>query len=90
MQKTFQKQINNNTMCDVIVAMGNPFMDSFNELITLDNHDCMRAIIPFHGTFGEEQYSKYVTDVRVERKTVVHKVINNKTIALFRAFSLHD
>jgi len=47
------------------------------------------AIFPFYGTFGEEQYSEYVKDVLVERKTFVHKAINKKAIALIRAFSLH-
>ena len=30
--ETFKKQVTN--MCDVIVTTGNPFMDSFNELMT--------------------------------------------------------
>ena len=38
-QETFKKQVTN--MCDVFVTMGNPFMDSSNELMTLDNHDYM-------------------------------------------------
>ena len=58
-------------MCDVIVTMGNPFVDSSNELMTLDNHDCMNEMVvqALHSfeRLGKEQYSKYVNDVLIER-----------------------
>jgi len=39
-QKTFQQQVNN--LCDVIKCMGNPFLDDFPELVTLDSsRDCV-------------------------------------------------
>uniref|UniRef100_UPI00358F76BE uncharacterized protein n=1 Tax=Myxine glutinosa TaxID=7769 RepID=UPI00358F76BE len=42
-QKTFQKQVND--MCDAIVTMGNPFMETSKELMTLDKHDCVDDMV---------------------------------------------
>ena len=42
-QETFRKQVAN--MCDAIETMGNPFMDTSHELMTLDTHDCVDATV---------------------------------------------
>ena len=41
-QEMFRKQVIN--MCDAIETMGNPFMDTSHELVTLDTHDCVDAM----------------------------------------------
>ena len=74
-------------MCDVFVTMGNPFVDSSNELKTLDNHDCMNETV-VQALYskerpGKEQYSKYINDVLIERKISIHKAIKNKQLLLF-------
>lgn len=38
-QKTFKQQVNN--LAGVIKRMGNPFLDDFPELVTMDSRDCM-------------------------------------------------
>ena len=81
-QETFKKQVTN--MCDVVVTMGNTFMDSSNELMTLDIHDCMNETVAqaLHSMerLGKEQYSKYVNDVLIERKTSIHKAIKKNQL----------
>ena len=61
-QETCKKQVIN--MCDVIMTMGNPFVDSSNELMTLDKLDCMNETVMqiLHSVerLGKVQYSKYV------------------------------
>ena len=78
-QETFKKEVTN--MCDVIVTIGNPFMDSSNELTILDNHACMNETMvqALHSIerLENEQYSKYVNDVLIERKISIHKAIKN-------------
>lgn len=85
-QETFQNQVNN--MCNTILAMGNPFMDKSNELMTLDTHDCMDGTVvqALHTmeTLGNEQYSNYVKDVLVERKESIHRAIKKNHLPLFK------
>ena len=68
-------------MCDVIVTMGNPFMESSNELMTLDSYDCMNETmvqaLHLMKCIGKEHYSKYVNDVLIGRKISNHKATKN-------------
>ena len=81
-------------MCDAIVAMGNPFMDASRELMTLDTHDCVDAMVvhALHTmeTLGMEQYCKYVKNVLVDRAESIQKTIKKiKSTTSFQAASLH-
>ena len=75
-------------MCDVIVTMGNPFLDSCNELMTLDNRDCMTEMVvhAMHSMecLRNEQYSKYVNDVLIEMKIAIHKAIKKNQLPLLK------
>ena len=66
------------------MTMVNPFMDSSNELMTFDNHDCMNVTVVQapHSMerLGKEQYSKYVND---ERKISL-RAINKTQLPLFQ------
>jgi hypothetical protein len=54
---TFKKQIN--TMYDVILTMGNSYMDSCNELMTLDIHERNGgSATTLNGTFAERAVLK--------------------------------
>lgn len=85
-QERFQKQVNN--MCDTIVTMGNPFMDTSHELMTLDTHDCLDDTVAqsLHtvSDLGTQQYSTYVNDVLVERKVSIHQAIKKNKMPLFK------
>ena len=85
-QEKFQKQVNN--MCDVIMSMGNPFMDTSGELMTLDTHDCVddAVVEALHRmeTLGKVQCSKYVKDLLVDRKESIHKTITKNQLPLFK------
>ena len=79
-QEAFKKQVTN--MCDVIVTIGNLFIDSSNELITLENHDCMNETVVqiLHSMkhLGNEH------DVLIERKISIHKAIKKNQLPLFK------
>ncbi|EDO32802.1 predicted protein [Nematostella vectensis] len=63
-QKTFKIQVNN--LIDVIRKMGNPFLDNFPELVTLDSRDCMdnevAETIVNLDALGKSQYSSFLKD----------------------------
>ncbi len=83
-QERFHKQVN--SMCDTIVIMGNPFMDTSKELMTLDTHDCLDdTFVESLHTLGKEQYDKYVNDVLVERRESIHKALKKNTVQLFKS-----
>ena len=57
-QKTFKQQVNN--LVDVVRKMGNPFLNDFPELVTLDSRDCAdddvdKAVMNLD-TLGQTQY----------------------------------
>ena len=86
-QETLTKQVTNR--CNMIVTMGNPFMDSSNVLMTLDNYDCMNEMVvqALHSmeSLGKVQYSKYVNDVLIERKFSIHKAVTKNQLPLFKS-----
>ena len=59
-------------------------MDASHELMTLDTHDCVDAMVvhALHTmeTLGMEQYCKYVKDVLVDRAESIQKTINKNKI----------
>ena len=42
-QKTFQRQVD--SLSNTIRQMGNPFLDDFSDLVTLDSRNCMDASV---------------------------------------------
>ena len=86
-QETFHKQVNN--MCDAIESMGNPFLNTVQELVVnLDTHDCMDEqvveVLYRMEQLGKEQYSRYVSDVLVRREESIHGTIKRNNISLFK------
>ena len=85
-QKTFHRQVKN--LCDVLRRTGNPFLDDFPELVTLDSRDCADISIVESveklDKLGKEQYQKYVKDVIKDRSSSIHNPIKKNNLPLFR------
>ncbi|XP_031553145.1 uncharacterized protein LOC116290281 [Actinia tenebrosa] len=91
-QKTFKQQVNN--LVDVMKKMGNPFLDDFPELVTLDSHDCAhddvaKAVMNLD-SLGQTKYKEYVKAVIEDRKTSIHDTIKKNKIPLFKKQPLRD
>ena len=76
-QRTFMKQVNH--LANVIRRMGNPFLDDFPELITLDSRDCLDDSVA-ESVFnlqelGKTQYQQYVKDVIQDRSICIGSTI---------------
>lgn len=85
-QKTFKQQVNN--LVDVMRKMGNPFLDEFPELVTLDSRDCAdddvaKAVMSLN-KLGQTKYKEYVKAVIEDRKTSIHEPIKMNKIPLFK------
>ncbi|XP_048577134.1 uncharacterized protein LOC5514185 [Nematostella vectensis] len=85
-QKTFKIQVNN--LIDVIRKMGNPFLDNFPELVTLDSRDCMdnevAETIVNLDALGKSQYSSFLKDVIKDRTVAIGKSLKQNKLPLFR------
>ena len=85
-QKTFHRQVK--TLCDVVRRTGNPFLDNFPELLTLDSRDCADVSVVESikklDKLGQEQYQKYVTDVILNRSSSIQNPIKKNNLPLFR------
>lgn len=85
-QKTFHRQVKN--LCDVLRRTGNPFLDDFPELVTLDSRDCADISVVESveklDKLGKEQYQKYVKDVIKDRSSSIHNPIKKNNLPLFR------
>ena len=85
-QKTFHQQVK--TLCDVVRRTGNPFLDNFPELLTLDSRDCADVSVVESikklDKLGQEQYQKYVTDVILNRSSSIQNPIKKNNLPLFR------
>ncbi|EDO30603.1 predicted protein [Nematostella vectensis] len=85
-QKTFKIQVNN--LIDVIRKMGNPFLDNFPELVTLDSRDCMdnevAETIVNLDALGKSQYSSFLKDVIKDRTVTIGKSLKHNKLPLFR------
>ena len=91
-QKTFKQQVNN--LVDVMRKMGNPFLDDFPELVTLDSRDCAdddvaKAVMNLD-TLGQTQYREYVKAVIEDRTTSIHNTIKRNKIPLYKKQPLRD
>ena len=85
-QRTFQRQVKR--LSDVIRNMGNPFLDDFPELVTLDSRDCMDApvaeTIQSLEDVGKKQYTEYWKTVIVERTRSIHDPIKKNNLPVFK------
>ena len=91
-QKTFKQLVNN--LVDVVRKMGNPFLDDFPELITLDSRDCAdddvaKAVMNLD-TLGQTQYKKYVKAVIQDRTISIHNTIKRNNIPLYKKQPLRN
>ena len=84
-QKTFEQQVNN--LADVIRRMGNPFLDDFTELVTLDSRDCMDDAVAESvvnlGQLGKTQYQRYVKAVIKDRTISISSPIKRNKLPLY-------
>ena len=80
-QASFQKQVN--SLCSTFIKMGNPFLDYFPDLVTLDKHDCMdepvKEALYALEEVGTKQYREYVKGVLEERTRSVHDPIKQNS-----------
>lgn len=85
-QATFQKQVINLT--DTINRMGNPLLDDFQDLVNLENRNCLdeSAVTDLNvlETTGKEQYKQFVTTVFEDRSQSIHEPIKKNSFALFK------
>ena len=76
------------SLCEVVRRTGNPFLDDFPELVTLDSRDCVDVSVVESvekiDRIGEEQYRKYRTDVIENRSRPIHDTIKKNNLPLFR------
>ena len=84
-QKAFKKQAHN--LADVIRRMGNPFLDDFPELVTLDSRDCMDDAVATPTVtllqVGKTQYQEYLKEVIKDRTISINSPIKKNKLPLF-------
>uniref|UniRef100_UPI00358E5A52 uncharacterized protein n=1 Tax=Myxine glutinosa TaxID=7769 RepID=UPI00358E5A52 len=84
-QKAFQQQVD--SLSKVIQKMGNPFLDDFPELVTLDSRNCTsETIVNTIRTLediGTKKYQDYVTTVLVDRTRSIHNPMSKNSLPLF-------
>ena len=85
-QKTIQRQVN--SLSETIRQMGNPFLDDFPDLVTLDSRNCAdESVISTVHTLeetGKKQYQDYVKNVLDMRIRSIHDPIKRNSLALFK------
>jgi hypothetical protein len=84
-QKAFTQQVTN--LVDVIERMGNPFLDDFSELVTLNSRDCMGddvvdSIVNLE-QLGKTQYQEYVKPVIKDRTASINNPIKKNKLPLY-------
>ena len=84
-QKTFKQQVNN--LVEVMRKMGNPFLDDFPVLVTLDSRDCTNdtvaeTILKLE-QLGKIQYQNFVKSVIKDRATTISTSIKKNNLPLF-------
>ena len=91
-QKTFKQQVNK--LVDVMRKMGNPFLDDFPELVTLDSRDCadddVAKAVKNLDTLGQTQYREYVKTVIEDRTISIHNTIKRNNIPLYKKRPLRN
>lgn len=84
-QKTFQRQVD--SLSNTTRKMGNPFLDDFPELVTLDSRNCANeAVVNTIRTLedtGTKKYQEYVKTVLVDRSHSIHDTISKNSLPLF-------
>ena len=85
-QKTFQRQVG--SLCGTMIRMGNPFLNDFPELVTLDSRNCAdESVVAALRTLidtGKTQYQEFVKNVIIVRSHYIHDPIKRNSLALFR------
>ena len=85
-KKTFQRQVDG--LCDTIRRMGNPFLDDFPDLVTLDSRNCAdeSVVAALHTLVdtGKKQYQDFVKNVIDVRSHSIHDPIKRNSLALFK------
>ena len=70
-----------------LTRTGNPILDNFSELVTLDSRDCADTSVVESvnklGKRGKEQYQKYVTDATKDRLRSIYNPIKQNNLPLF-------
>ena len=85
-QKEFLKQAT--SLFKTIQRMGNPFLDDFPELVTLDSRNCVDvsvsiALYAMEET-GKRKYQDFVKRVLEDRTSSIHDPIKKNSLALYR------
>ena len=85
-QKAFQKHVRD--LVNTIKTMGNPYLDNFSELVTLDSRNCIDESVAVTlstlETVGKQQYQAYKKAVIEERTQPIHATITKNSLALFK------
>ena len=85
-QKTFQQQVY--SLYKTFNKMGNPFLDEFDELISLDSRNCMDNSVATSLRTSEEtgtnQYREYIKNVVKDHRDSIHSPIKKNLLALFK------
>ena len=85
-KKTFQRQVDG--LCDTIRRMGNPFLDDFPDLVTLDSRNCAdeSVVAALHTLVdtGKKQYQDFVKNVIDVCSHSIHDPIKRNSLALFK------
>ena len=67
--------------------MGNPFLDNFEELVTLDSRNCIdqSVITSLYSleSIGKKQYEEFVQNVLEDCTHSIHDPIKRNSLALF-------
>ena len=84
-QKSFYKQVN--SLYSAISNIGNPFLDDFPELVTLDSRNCKDELVNSLHTLediGTKQYQDFVKCVLEECSISIHDPIKKNSLAVFK------
>ena len=85
-QATFQKQVIN--LAETITRMGNPFLDDFQDLVNLENRNCLDESAGMDlnvlEATGKEQYKHFAKTVFEERSHSIHEPIKKNSFSLFK------
>ena len=85
-QRHFQREVQN--LKQSIQHLGNPFLDDFEDLVTLDSRNCADDIVvsslrTLENT-GKEQYDYYCTEVLERQSKSLHVPIKKNSFRLFK------
>jgi len=84
-QKIFQRQVT--SLSETIRQMGNPFLDDFPELVTLDSRNCagesVVATVHTLDDTGKKQCQDFVKNLLDVRSHSIHDPIKRNSLALF-------